>query len=113
LAGGYEATRELLQLDSPPDAILASSALLAAGAFKAIRDAGLAVPEAISFATFDETSWSTLVRPGITLVRQPTREIGQTAMELLLKRIQQPDRPVREVILKGELIIRGSCGHHA
>jgi LacI family fructose operon transcriptional repressor len=113
LNGGCEGARELLALEVPPDAILASNALISAGAFKAIRDAKLAVPGTIAFAAFDETSWAGLVRPGITVVQQPTREIGETAMELLLRRIKHPGRPLREVILKGELIVRGSCGTHS
>jgi LacI family fructose operon transcriptional repressor len=52
------------------------------------------------------------VDPPVTVIEQPTYEIGQTATELLLKRIEAPDRPTREVILKGRLIVRHSCGDH-
>ena len=93
-----------------PDAIFTGNALLSAGAFRALRESRLAIPDKIAFAGFDETNWATLVEPPITVIKQPTYEIGQTAMDLLLKRIEEPDRPTREVILKGKLIVRQSCG---
>ena len=68
------------------------------------------MPEEIAFATFDETPWSTLVDPPFTVIEQPTYEIGNTAVELLVKRIQDPTRSTREVTLKTQLIIRQSCG---
>jgi LacI family fructose operon transcriptional repressor len=109
---GYKMTKRLLSLPEPSDAIFTSNALLSAGAFRALRESGLAIPDEIAFASFDETTWTTLVEPSVTVIKQPTYEIGQTATELLLKRIEDPDRPTREVILKGELIVRRSCGFH-
>jgi LacI family fructose operon transcriptional repressor len=107
---GYQKTRELLNLPEPPDAIFTSNALLSVGAFRALRESKLAIPGEVAFASFDETTWTTLVEPPVTVIEQPTYEIGQTATELLLKRIEEPDRPTREVILKGKLIVRQSCG---
>ncbi len=48
------------------------------------------------------------MQPAITLIAQPTYEIGKTAAELLLQRIADPGRPTRQVILKGQLLVRGS-----
>lgn len=110
---GYRTTGHLLSLAEPPDAIFTSNALLSAGAFRALRESGLAIPQQIGLAGFDETTWTPLVEPPITVIAQPTYEIGQTAIELLLKRLQEPSRPTREVILKGQLIVRRSCGRHA
>ena len=109
---GYQAVRKLLNLPEPPDAILSSNGLLAAGAFQAIQERGADDSKPIiGFASFDETNWTTLVRPSITVIEQPTYEIGQTATELLLlRRIEEPARPAREVILKVRLIVRQSCG---
>jgi DNA-binding LacI/PurR family transcriptional regulator len=107
---GHTAATRLLDLENPPDAILTSSGLLAAGAFKAIRDREIPVPNTIAFATFDESPWTTMIRPAITVIEQPTYTIGQTAAEMLLKRIADPDRPTRHVVLSHKLIIRQSCG---
>lgn len=107
---GYQTTYRLLNLAHPPDAIFTSNAVLSAGAFRALRESGRRIPADIAFASFDETTWASLVDPAITVIEQPTDEIGQTATELLLNRIEEPDRSTREVILKGKLIVRHSCG---
>jgi LacI family fructose operon transcriptional repressor len=109
-ADGRKKTQELLNLPEPPDAIFTGNALLSAGAFRALRERKLAIPEQVAFASFDETTWTNLVEPPVTVIEQPTYEIGQTATDLLLKRIQEPNRPTREIILRGKLIVRESCG---
>ena len=52
--------------------------------------------------------WTRLVGPGITVIAQPTYDIGQAATELLLHRIAHPSQSVRRVVLRGELRERGS-----
>ncbi|MGB8344914.1 MAG: LacI family DNA-binding transcriptional regulator [Ktedonobacteraceae bacterium] len=108
IEAGYAATLQLLDLAQPPDALLTTNSLLAAGALEAIRERGLTIPGDIALVTFDETTWASLVQSPLTLIAQPTHEIGQTATELLLRRIAEPARPTRQVILKGQLLIRGS-----
>ncbi len=105
---GYAMTMELLAQAERPDAIFTSNSLLTAGAFQAIRDCGLAIPNEIALVGFDETTWGTLVAPPITLIAQPTEEIGLTATELLFQRINEPKRSPKTVILKGKLLVRGS-----
>ena len=105
---GYAVTRSLLQGRERPEAIFAGNNLLTVGALMAIRDLGLSIPADVALAGFDDTIWNTLVVPGITVIAQPTYEIGKAATQLLLDRIQVPDRPVREIILAGELVVRGS-----
>ncbi len=93
----------MLDASQPPDALLTTNSLLAAGALQAIRERGLTIPGDIALVTFDETTWASLVQPPVTLIAQPTYEIGKTATELLLNRIADPGRPTRQVILKGRL----------
>ncbi len=107
---GYKAARKLLQGSTSPDAIFTSNGLLSLGAYRAIRDKGLRIPQDIGFASFDETVWTPLVDPPITVIQQPTYAIGQTAIELLLKRLDDHSRPTSEVILKSKLVVRQSCG---
>ena len=107
---GFNTTLKLLQLPEPPEAILTSNSLLAAGALRALRESKKAIPEEVAFASFDETTWSKLVVPALTVIKQPTYEIGRTATELLINRIQDPTRSTREVTLKSKLIVRQSCG---
>jgi len=105
---GYAATLKMLDLAEPPDALFTVNSLIAEGAWQAIRERNLCIPDDIALVSFDETTWSSLVQPAITLIAQPTYEIGKTAAELLMQRIADPGRPTRKVILKGQLLVRGS-----
>ncbi|MEX1349827.1 MAG: LacI family DNA-binding transcriptional regulator [Desulfobacterales bacterium] len=107
---GFKVAMKLLKMRDRPDAIITSNSLLAAGILLAIRESGLAVPDDIAFASFDDTTWAKLIEPSLTVIEQPTYEIGRTAAELLIKRIQDPTRSNREVVLKTKLIVRQSCG---
>src|SRR5581483_636413 len=108
IEAAYTTTSKLLDLPQPPDAIFTTNSLLATGALQAIRERQLTIPDDIALVSFDETTWTSLVQPPITLIAQPTDEIGKTAAELLLQRVMNPTRPTRQVILKGQLLVRGS-----
>ncbi len=108
MGAGYAATLKMLDTAQPPDALFTTNSLLAEGALQAIRERNLTIPDDIALVTFDETTWAALVQPAITLIEQPTYEIGKTATELLLQRIADPNRSTRQVILKGQLLVRGS-----
>lgn len=110
---GFETAMRLFQLKQRPDAIFTSNSLLASGIVRAARECKLSIPKDIAFASFDDTSWAKLIDPPLTVIDQPTYEIGRTATELLIKRIADPSRSNREVILKTKLIIRKSCGCNA
>ncbi|MBL8251278.1 MAG: LacI family DNA-binding transcriptional regulator [Candidatus Competibacter sp.] len=100
--------RERLRGRPLPDALVASSGLILLGLTEALRDAQLRVPDAIALAGFDDLPWTRLVEPGITVISQPIYDIGRAAIDLLLQRIAQPHQAVRQVVLRGELIARGS-----
>ena len=105
---GYDTTIALLNQTYRPDAIFTSNSMLTAGALQAIRDSKLNVPTDVALVGFDETTWGAMVEPPITLIAQPTEEIGRTATELLFQRIEEPTRSPKTVILKGTLIARAS-----
>jgi LacI family fructose operon transcriptional repressor len=105
---GYETSMALLSQPNHPDAIFTSNSLLTAGAYQAARDSKLKVPNDVAIVGFDETTWGELVDPPVTVIAQPTEEIGRTATELLFQRIQEPTCSSKTVILKGSLIARGS-----
>lgn len=105
---GYETTLALLSQSDRPDAIFTSNSMLTAGAFRAIRDAKLSIPQEVGLVGFDETTWGELVEPPITVMAQPTEEIGRTATELLFQRIADPSRSPKTIILNGMLRVRGS-----
>ena len=108
---GAVIVRDWLTSENPPDAILTGNSRLTIGALDALEQIGLQVPKDVALAGFDETIWTPHVGNGITVVSQPTYEMGKTAAELLLSRIESPERPIREVVLKGSLIVRGSTNN--
>ncbi len=108
---GFSAMQSLLQRESRPDAVFAASDMMALGAFKALRAAGLSVPDDIGLGGFDDIPLAAAMTPTLTTVRQPINELGQTAARLLLDRITTTarDLAVERVILPTTLVIRESC----
>ena len=105
--GGYTAARRLLAEDPRPDALFVTNNLMMVGALRALAEAGLDTPRDILLAGFDEMSWAGLAPP-LTLIEQPTYEIGREAAELLLRRVNGEDTPARRVVLPATLRIRAS-----
>ncbi len=101
-------SRLLFSRPEPPQAVVASSGLILLGVTEALREAGLSVPRDLAVAGFDDLPWTRLVEPGVTVIAQPTYDIGREAAELLLQRIADPEKVVRRVVLRGQLVVRGS-----
>ncbi len=106
--GGYAATHQLLRLRNPPDGLFISNNLMTVGGLQAIAEAGLSVPDDIAVVGFDDANWATALRPPLTVVTQPTYDIGRIAAELLLRRINGENFPPKRVVLRAELVERGS-----
>jgi DNA-binding LacI/PurR family transcriptional regulator len=109
---GYRATMELLDLPEPPTALFLGNAYLALGSLKAIHQQELRIPEEIALVAFDEMEWTSLVKPGLTVVAQPIYELGKVAADLLFERLENNDLPPRERILEHKLVVRQSCACH-
>jgi DNA-binding LacI/PurR family transcriptional regulator len=110
--GGYAAMSQLLRLEKPPRAVMIANNLMTLGALQAIHEHGLRIPEEIAVLGFDDMPWATSLRPPLTAVSQPAEEIGRTAAQLLLDRLDGTARAPRQVILQTTLIVRASCGSH-
>jgi DNA-binding LacI/PurR family transcriptional regulator len=110
LEGGYRATHKLLNLDVPPSAIFAANDLMALGAVYAIQDAGLSVPRDMAVVGYDNRDFAKIVRPKITTVVMPVYEMGRVATESLLEQIADGREDMEEIKVRGELIIRDTCG---
>lgn len=108
IAAGQAATQGLLAEPLRPQAVLATNGLLLLGAQHALHAAGLRSPQDIALAGFDNNDWTALQHPGVTVIAQPTYDIGRSACELLLQRMREPGRGVRRIVLQGELLVRGS-----
>lgn len=100
----------LLTSSPRPTALYAAGYSTGLAAMKLLRSLGLRIPQDMAFAMFDDVAWGAFVDPPLTLVRNPVEEMGQLAMDLLLSRLANRERPPREIRLQPTLIVRRSCG---
>jgi DNA-binding LacI/PurR family transcriptional regulator len=104
---GYEATKKLLVAKKSFSALFAFNDISAMGAIRALRESGLHVPEDVSVIGFDDIQSAAFQNPALTTVRQPLREMGRAAAEILLKRINRPGSELHDQhVVEPELIIR-------
>lgn len=99
---------ELLALPKPPTALFVCNNLMTVGALATIHQRGLRVPQDVAIVGFDDLPWAEALDPPLTVVRQPAYDVGRQAMELLLKRIMDPDRAPVTVRLLPKLVTRRS-----
>jgi LacI family transcriptional regulator len=106
---GYIQTKKLLEIPNRPTAIFALSNLISIGALRALKEAGLTVPDDISIVSFDEQPWSAFLACPMTTVEQPREEIGRRAFDTLLNIIDKvlPTKS-ENMMLQPRLIYRES-----
>ncbi len=109
-SGGYEQMEFLLSLREPATAVFAAGDIMAIGAMKAMKKAGLRVPEDCAVVGFDDIELSSIWEPSLTTIRQPKFQMGQQAFLKLLKLIRKEPVPQPQELLSYELVIRESCG---
>jgi DNA-binding LacI/PurR family transcriptional regulator len=105
---GFACMKKLLEMNPRPSAVFVANDLMAAGALQAIRETGLTCPQDISLFGFDDLEFSSLMDPPLHTVHQPGYQMGSTAAQMLLERIQDTTRPTQTVLLETSLEIRGS-----
>ena len=108
-ASGYEMTVRLLATLPIATAIFATNNFIAFGAIRALREAGLTIPEDMSIAVFDDLPKGWILDPFLTAVAQPAYEIGKRAAEMMIERLTG-DVPAeaRTIVLPSEMITRRS-----
>ncbi|WP_417247841.1 LacI family DNA-binding transcriptional regulator [Celeribacter sp.] len=104
---GHELTLDLLKLNQKPDVIVTANDNMAIGAYRAISEAGLSVPEDISVASFNDISAAQFMNPPLTTVRLPAERIGENAVELLVERMAGRQLAKR-ISLESKIVWRGS-----
>jgi LacI family transcriptional regulator len=82
------------------------------GTLRAIRKAELCVPTDVAIVAIDDPPWAELVDPPLTVFAQPVRKMAETAIALLLDRIEDGGREPVRMLLPLEFHVRGSCGLH-
>lgn len=101
-------THELLNLPQRPTAIFCANDSMAFGAYEAIQQRGLRIPEDISIVGFDDVPSAAQVHPPLTTVRQPLHDMGEQATQTLLNAFKAAKPRPRKIILPAELIVRES-----
>ena len=110
---GVEGARRLLAKPDRPTAVFALNDEMAAGAYRVAHALGLAIPQDLSVAGFDDAPIAARLSPPLTSVRAPVREAGRIAAEILIARARRPEppRPARPAPrLSPRLVVRGSTG---
>jgi LacI family transcriptional regulator len=104
---GYRLTSAILSEPNPPDAIITGNDNMAVGAYRAVHERGLSIPGEIAIASFNDISVAQFLNPPLSTVRLPSKEIGETAVELLLERVSGRELAKR-ITLASQMIWRGS-----
>ncbi len=106
--GGRLAMQKLLTMDQLPTAVFAIGDIMAIGALKAIREAGLHTPSDIAVIGFDNIPFSNMTTPTLTTVSQPMYDMGCSAAQMMIDKLNQKEKTIKSLILSHELIIRES-----
>ncbi|KNC90862.1 ribose operon transcriptional repressor RbsR [Trabulsiella odontotermitis] len=106
--GGFEAMNKLLALPVPPDAVFAGNDAMAVGAYQALYQAGLRIPQDMAVIGYDDIELARYMTPPLTTVHQPKDELGELAIDVLIHRMAQPEQKQQRVQLTPELVVRGS-----
>ena len=104
--------REMLCAKHPPDALFCANNLLTREVLHGLQRLNLQPPKGVALVGFDDFEIADLLRPGITVVRQPTEALTRQATEVLFARLGQTATPSKgkRITLPVELVVRGSCG---
>ncbi|MBE9523560.1 MAG: substrate-binding domain-containing protein, partial [Chloroflexi bacterium] len=99
----------LLASEIPFSSVFAQNDQMAVGAIRALRDAGLRVPQDISIFGYDDIPLASYFDPPLTTIRQPMNEFGRHGAQLLIDAVQNPKHELKQVRLNAQIIKRDSC----
>jgi len=105
---GYPFAMQLLARKQPFTALFAYNDISAIGSIRAFQEYGLRVPEDVSVIGFDDIQSAAYINPPLTTVRQPLKEMGETAARTLLDRIEGRLDEIPQIAIEPELVVRCS-----
>jgi DNA-binding LacI/PurR family transcriptional regulator len=92
------------------DALVCANDRIAGTLMHSLLQRGVRIPAGVRIVGIDDVHYASLLPVPLTTVRQPCREIGETALRTMLERIDRPAMAARNVLLDCSLVIRRSCG---
>ena len=107
--GGRQAMRKLFDQPDVPEAVFINNNLLALGALLEMREINLDCPGNVGIVSFDDHPWAAVSCPPLTVIRQPTRKIGQLSAEMILALITNQPLIEKRVLLDCNIVERSSC----
>lgn len=107
-SGGFDAMCQLLALAAPPEAVFIGNDAMAIGAYQAVHQAGMRIPDDIALVGYDDIELARYMTPPLTTIHQPKDELGELAVDVLIQRMARPELQQQKLQLTPELIIRGS-----
>ncbi|RPA69109.1 LacI family transcriptional regulator [Cyclobacteriaceae bacterium YHN15] len=106
---GYVFTKELMESENPPNAIFCITDLVALGVIKYLKKAGINIPQQVGVMGFSNWKLAEIVNPSLSSVDQHGYQIGVTATEMLIEKIQNHDIESHETVeIKTNLVVRDS-----
>ena len=105
---GVRAAQYFASLADPPKAIVSVTDVLAGGALKGYKEAGVNIPGDVEVIGYDNIKYSTMLETSLTTVAQPFKEIGQIAVQILINKINNPELKFEKIVLEPKLILRQS-----
>ncbi|ALB64646.1 Ribose operon repressor [Cronobacter condimenti 1330] len=108
-AGGLRAMQSLLDLPEPPQAVFMGNDAMAVGAYQALYQAGLRIPQDIALVGYDDIELASYMTPPLTTIHQPKDELGELAIDVLIHRMAQPELQQQRLQLTPVLMARGSA----
>ena len=109
-ASSYQLTEKFLQVSPRPTAMFTASDEIAISAIAALHDHGQSIPQDIAIASIDNIELASMVRPSLTTVNVPRRQMASQALQVLMAGQKSQKVKNEMIILPTELIIRESSG---
>ena len=115
-----DVVKQLLTLPDPPTALIAGSHVATLGSLMALRALGLRYPDDVSLICFDNSRWTDVINPSLTVVTKPIEALATSAVQTLLSNLAEVEQarknhqqlhelPATELFLESELVLRESC----
>ncbi|SET35897.1 transcriptional regulator, LacI family [Kosakonia radicincitans] len=107
--GGFDAMQTLLAMNERPQAVFIGNDAMAVGAYQALYQAGLKIPQDMAIVGYDDIELARYMTPPLTTIHQPKDELGELAIDVLIHRIAEPGLQQQRLQLTPILIERGSA----